>query len=533
VVAAAVGFGLAALAVVLAARWLSQRIAVPFTVLLTVIGGVYAVLPGPNVALRPDVVLTTVIPPLLYNAALDASLLDIRRHRRPIASLSIGLVLATAMAIGALLPLAVGGIGFAAAVALGAAVAPPDPVAALSIGRQVGLPRRLTTVIEGEGLLNDATALTIFQVAAAAATGAGFSTLFAVGDFLFAAVGGLVVGGAIAWVIGHIRPLREDALLANAVSLGTPFACYLVGEELHVSGVLAVVVNGLALSQLGPRLITAHTRVVSRAFWQLTTFLLNSTLFVLVGIQLRSALGELVSYSIADAVLIAVLVSAAVMTTRLAWMYTVPYLVAVVDRRPAYPRLGARHRLPVAWSGFRGGVSLAAALAVPVATATGARFPGRDLIVVVTFGVILATLLVQGLTLPAVLRWAKLPDDDSEHAERLLAERAAANAALAALPGTARRLAVSADVQERMRVDLEERLAALADPDDDADEGAEAGQDARRELADYRRLHAALLADKRAALVMLRDARVIDDIVLRRVQARLDAEEVRLAATVD
>jgi CPA1 family monovalent cation:H+ antiporter len=216
-------------------------------------------------------------------------------------------------------------------------------------------------------------------------------------------------------------------------------------------------------------------------------------------------------------------------------MYTVPYLVGIIDRRPQQRRrrLKARHRLPIAWSGFRGAVSLAAALAVPVTAADGSPFPARDLIIIITFGVILVTLVLQGLTLPAVLRWARLPDDHDELAELHLADRTATEAALAALPEVAAGLRIADDVVDRVRADYEERLADLTDPSDDAvgesDVPDRAGGRSAREQ--YRELRHALLPDKRAALIRLRDDHLIDDIVLRRVQSRLDAEEMRLATT--
>ncbi len=238
---------------------------------------------------------------------------------------------------------------------------------------------------------------------------------------------------------------------------------------------------------------------------------------------------DLVSYSLVQAVCDALLVAAAVIATRLIWYYTVPYIIRGIDRRPQQRlrRVGARHRFPSAWAGFRGGVSLAAALAVPATVVDGSRFPGRDLIVLVTFGVILVTLLLQGLTLPAVLRWARLPDDGTEAVEQQLADRTATQAGLAALPDVAARLEISPAVAARVRAEYEEHLRNLADPaDHDAEDDI-----GRADHDDYERLRATLLAHKRVAVVRLRDAGGgIDDIVLRRVQARLDAEEARLAA---
>jgi Na+/H+ antiporter len=371
--------------------------------------------------------------------------------------------------------------------------------------------------------------LVIFALAVDVAVGSRvFSWASALGSFALSFLGGAAAGLLAAWLaVGARRALREP-LLENTVSVLTPFAAFLLAEQVHASGVLAVVVCGLVLSQVGPRLVGAQTRLQALAFWQVTAFLLNATLFVLVGLQLRHAMTDLASESVAHAVRDTLLVAATVIGVRLVWYYTAPYVIRVLDRHPQQRlrRVGARHRFPSAWAGFRGGVSLAAALAVPVAV------EDRDLVIVITFGVILATLLVQGLTLPAVLRWAQLPQDDAEAQEQRLAEITATQAGLAALPAVAAGLAVSESIERRVRAEYEERLHALDDHTDgdlaDHDVDAERG-----ERTAHKRLHAALLADKRAAVVRLRDARRIDDIVLRRVQARLDAEEVRLAALVD
>jgi CPA1 family monovalent cation:H+ antiporter len=514
---------------VLVLTMLAGRIGLPPPILLLVGGVALAFVPWlEHVRLPPEVVLLLFLPALLYWESLNTSLREIRANLTPVLIDSILLVLATAGVV-AVVGHAIG-LSWPVAWVLGAVVAPTDATAVAAVASR--MPRRQITILRAESLINDGTALVVFAIAVdVAARRVEFSWAGAVGSFALSYLGGASVGLVLAWVATRVRRLTHTPVLENTVSVLTPFAAFLLAERLHASGVLAVVVCGLAVSQLGPRLIAAHTRVLSRAFWQLTTFVLNSALFVLVGLQLRGAVTGLVSYSIGAAVLAALQVSAAVIGTRLGWMYTVPYLIRLVHRRPRQDRLNARHRLPIAWSGFRGGVSLAAALAVPV-TADGARFPGRDLIIVVTFGVILVTLLVQGLTLPAVLRWSRLPEDHSERAEKLLAERVATQSAIAALPATASRLGVSDGVRDRLRADLDERLAALADPDDENDSD-DTGPDVRQELADYRRLHAALLDDKRAALVRLRDARVIDDIVLRRIQARLDAEEVRLSNAVD
>ena len=523
--------GVSVLALTLLARAL--KVSAPI-VLLT--GGVALAFLPPLRAVRlpPEVVLLIFLPALLYWESLNTSLREIRANLRAVMIDSILLVLATASAVAA-----VGhaiGLDWPVAWVLGAVVAPTDATAVAAVARR--MPRRQLTMLRAESLINDGTALVVFAIAVEVASGReDFGWPGALGRFLLSYIGGAAVGLLAAWLATRARRIMRDPLLENTVGVLTPFTAFLLAEEIHASGVLAVVVCGLALSQVGPRVIAAQTRVRSRAFWQLTTFLLNGALFVLVGLQLRSAVENLVSYSVAEAVAGALLVSATVICTRLAWMYTVPYLIRLVDRRPhqRLRRLRARHRLPIAWSGFRGGVSLAAALAVPVIMSDGSRFPGRDLIIVVTFGVILVTLLVQGLSLPAVLRWARLPDDDSELAEQRLAERTSTEAALEALPAVAGRLQVSDEMVDRVRADLEERLADLTEPNDDDAVGGRisSGEPGRSNREEYRLLHSALLAHKRAAVVGLRDARMIDDIVLRRVQARLDAEEVRLLAWLE
>ncbi len=485
-----------------------------------------------DVRLPPEVVLLLFLPALLYWESLNTSLREIRANLRAVVIDSVLLVLATAGVV-AVVGHALG-LSWPVAWVLGAVVAPTDATAVAAIARR--MPRRQLTTLRAESLVNDGTALALFAIAVEVASGREeFGWAGAVGGFALSYAGGAAAGLLVAWLATRARRLLHDPLLDNTVSVLTPFAAFLMAEEIHASGVLAVVVSGLAMSQIGPLLIAAQTRLRARAFWQVSTFLLNGALFVLVGLQLRSALEGLESSSLLDAVLAALLVSAAVIGTRLAWMYTVPYLVRLVDRRPGQRerRLGARHRFPIAWSGFRGGVSLAAALAVPTTTVDGAPFPGRDLIIVVTFGVILVTLLLHGLTLPAVLRWARLPEDHDEIAERLLAERTAVEAGLAALPTAADRVQAPEHVVDRVRDDLEQRLADLDDPVADEDGPADDTAGGRSDWQAYCQLRAALLPDKRAAVVRLRDDRLIDDIVLRGVEARLDAEELRLSAPTD
>lgn len=483
-----------------------------------------------EVRLRPEVVLFLFLPALLYWESLNTSLREIRANLRAVATDAVLLVLATAGVV-AVVGHALG-LPWPAAWVLGAVVAPTDATAVAAIASR--MPRRQLTTLRAESLINDGTALVLFAIAVEVAGGGGaFGFGSAVGEFVLSYAGGAAAGLVVAWLAGRARRYLHEPLLDNTVSVLTPFAAFLLAEEVHASGVVAVVVSGLVMSQTGPLLIAAQTRLRARAFWLVSTFLLNGALFVLVGLQLRRAVANLESSSLGAAVVAALLVSAAVIGTRLGWMYSVPYLVRLVDRRQRHRdrRLGARHRFPIAWCGFRGGVSLAAALAVPTTTVDGSPFPGRDLIIVVTFGVILATLLLHGLTLPAVLNWARLPEDHDEIAERVLAERTTVEAGLEALPAAAEGLRARPHVADRVRDDLEQRLADLDNMADgpEAEPVGDESPQTRSDWQTYRRLQAALVPHKRAAVVRLRDVRLIDDIVLRRVESRLDVEEMRLA----
>lgn len=518
--------GLAVLGLTLLAR--AVRVTPPVVLLLggAVLG--FAVPSLGQVQLPPEVVLLLFLPALLYWESLNTSLREIRFNLRALVADSVLLVLATAAAV-AVVGHALG-LSWPVAWVLGAVVAPTDATAVAAVAGR--MPRRQLTALRAESLINDGTALALFAIAVDVATGhAEFGWAGAIGTFVLSYAGGVAAGLIVAWLATRVRRVLHDQLLDNTVSVLTPFAAFLLAEQLHASGVLAVVVAGLAMSRLGPLIIAAQARLRARAFWQVSTFLLNGALFVLVGLQLRGAVENLASTSVRAAVAAALMVAATVIGTRLVWMYSVPYLVRPLDRRPAQRarRLSARHRLPIAWSGFRGGISLAAALAVP------AQVPGRDLIVVVTFGVILTTLVVHGLTMPAVLRWARLPADRDVLDERRLAERTAFEAALDALPAVADRLGVPPHVADRVRDDFETRLGDLDgvgedDEDEPPPDGTVAG---RSDWQAYRQLRAALIPEKRQAVVRLRDERVIDDIVQRWVEAHLDAEELRLAAPAD
>jgi monovalent cation/hydrogen antiporter len=503
---------------------LARRLRVPAPIVLLLGGVPLAFLPWlADLRLEPSLVLFLFLPALLYNDSMNTSLREIRANLRVVILSAVGLVVATAATVAA-----VGhalGLSWPVAWILGAVLAPTDATAVSAIAG--GMPRRLLTVLRAESLINDGTALVILAIAVEAATGAEpIGPLGVAWRFVLSYAGAGLAGVVVGWLSIQARRRVRDVLLANTVSVLTPFVSFLLAEEIHASGVVAVVVTGIYISQAGSLMITAQDRIRSRAFWQITTFLLNGTLFVLVGLELRGAVGGLTSYSIRTAVIDALIVGATVIVTRLLWSNITPYLIRAIDRRPQQRlrRVGFRQRQPNAWAGFRGAVSLAAALSVPVALRDGSAVAGRDLVIVVTFGVILITLVLQGLTLPAVLRFARFTGDDAAR-EQAGAERKSLEAAMRLLPDAAARLGVDDEITALVRAELEERRAEVgAERSAPADAPVRTGT--RREQ--YRQLHQALVAEKRATVVRLRDARKIDDIVLRRLEAALDAEELRL-----
>lgn len=519
---------------VLAGSVLARWVRLPPPLVLLALGTVVGFLPGiGGVEMPPDVVLFLFLPALLYWESLTISLRQVRADLRVIGLMSIALVLVTAGTV-AVVAHALG-LDWPMAFVLGAVLAPTDATAVSTVAGL--LPRRARTILRAESLVNDGTALVIFGVAVGVAVGTldvgpgGIAWRLALSY-----AGGIAVGLALAFVVVEVRRRLHDTRLENVLSVLTPFLAYLPAELLGVSGVVAVVTCGLTLTQIASRVISARTRVQSNGFWTLTTFLLNGALFVLVGLELRAVVEGRTADELWSGVVATLWIALTVVGTRLVWGNTTPFVIRALDRRPAQRlrRVGFRGRLPTQWAGFRGAVSLAAALAVPTTTADGAPLEGRDLVLLVTFGVIVVLLVVQGLTLPAVIRFSRLQQDPAEEEERLLAEREMTRAGAEALESRAAELGVPDAVVERVRDSYEARIrqqhveqvladGRVTDPDHRA-----AKQRVLTEAADETRLRLALLADKREAVVRLRDEHTIDDGVMRRLMAQLDVEEVRL-----
>ena len=474
--------------------------------------------------LEPELVLYFILPPLLFAAAWQSSVVNFKQNLRSIGLLSVGLVLFTTLAVGFAVHAVVPDLPLAAAFVLGAIVSPPDAVAATAVGRTVGLPRRLVTILAGESLVNDATALTAYRVAVGAATAGTFSLWHGFLEFLVAAVGGVAVGFAIALAVEYLLQRLHDPVLENTTVLVLPFLAFAAAEELgwdgyHGSGVLAVVTAGLYLGHRSPRRQTAATRLQGTEVWRVIEFMLESVVFALIGLQVPTVLEALSERETGTLVLAAAVALGTTIVARFVWVYPSTYIPRLL------PKIAARDGAPpwtyptvLGWAGMRGVVSLAAAFGL------AQDFPERDLILFLTFVVVIGTLLIQGLTLPALIR--RLGVVTSEEQQDLIreagAQHAAANAALERLD---RELAASGAVPEDVVSRLREKaeIRQLGAWERLGGRGADGAMEPP--TVSFRRLRRAMIDAEREVFIDLRDRGQIDDEVLIRVQRELDLEE--------
>ena len=503
---------------------LARIAGVPYPVTLVAGGAVIGFLPGvPSVELDPDVVLLIFLPPLLYGAAFFTSVRDLRRNARPIALLSIPLVGVTMVAVAAIAHHVIG-LDWGPAFVLGAIVSPTDAVAPAEIMRRVGAPRRLLTVVEGENLTNDWTALVLYRFAVTAVVTGSFSIWEAIPEFVATGLGGVVVGLVAGRIIRELRARIDDPPIEITISILSGYAGYLPAEELGASGVIAAVTTGLYMGWHTPQLTTPLMRLQGVAVWEILTFLLNAVLFLLVGLQLPTVIDALSGRTTGELVLWATLVSVAVIGVRLGWMFTVPYVLRAVDRREVQRRRRAppNERLIVGWAGMRGSVSLAAALAVPLSVDGGGAFPERDLIIFLAFAVILVTLVGQGLTLGPLIQRLGVQDDGVEEQEERVARQRMAEAGLGRIEELGEPDWISPESVGRARAQLDyrrRRWGALADGD---------GDDVEDRVDAWRRLMYDLYDAQRGALIDMRNRGEISDEVRRKVERDLDLEESRL-----
>jgi monovalent cation/hydrogen antiporter len=507
------------------ANWLK----VPYPIPLVLGGLGIGLIPGmPDVHLEPDLVLLVFLPPLLYSSAFFYDLRALRSDARVIGLNAIGMTLATAAVVGVVAH-EVMGLPWAVSFALGAIVSPTDPAAATAIMRRVGAPRRMVNILEGESLINDAAALVTYKVAVAAAIGEGVSAGATVFQFLGDAAGGIAIGLVAGMAIAEIRKRVNDVNTELTISLFSAYGAFIPADQLGLSGVLAVVTCGLVLGFRAPEIASPESRMQGFALWSILTFLLNATLFILIGLQLPSIVDGLSGEPAGQVVGYAAVIIGVVVAMRFVWTNLMTVVIRTVDRRPSQlARRGSwQMRMVGSWSGMRGAVSLAAALALPLTTNSGEPFPGRDLIQFITFSLILVTVVGQGLTLPWLIRRLGLIEDGvEEENEELKARLVIARAALDRVEQLEGEEWTRDETIERVRALYQfrkRRFAARAGKLDDVDsDGIE-----ERSLA-YQRLMHEIYAAQRTELVRLRNARAISADVMRRVERELDLEEQRL-----
>ena len=502
----------------------ARKLVIPYPILLVIGGLVLGLIPGvPTFRLDPDIVFLVFLPPILWAAAYFTSWRDFRSNLRPITLLAVGLVLATTAAVAVVAHIMIPGMGWAGAIALGAIVSPPDAVSATAVAKRLSLPRRAVTILEGESLVNDATALILYRAAVTAAISGTFIMSESVVDFFVASGVGVVVGLMVGVVARWALKLMKDSFSEIAVTLLSPYIAWVLAEQAHASGVLACVAGGLYLRQHFSEAVAPTTRIQARAVWDFLVFVLNGVIFILIGLQLGALREAIPSGMFAPLMLSGALVSITAILVRLIW---VP-LAAWIPRLLSHS-LRVRDPMPpwaslflIGWTGMRGIVSLAAALALPLTTATGAPFPFRAEIILITFTVILATLVLQGLSLGPLIRALNLKEDGSLEREEMQAREHAATAALVRLDEVANEGWPVPEHLDQMRVHYGDRVQRYTRDGTAPECTAEA-------LEVFQRLRHETLTAERLAVIRLRNDGVISDDVLHRIEHELDVEALQL-----
>jgi CPA1 family monovalent cation:H+ antiporter len=503
----------------------ASRLDLPLA-LAQVVGGVLlSVVPAVReLEINPELTFTLFVPPLLFWASLTGSLRDVRRNARAILLLAVALVLITMISVAIVAHAVVPSLPWASAFVLGAIVAPPDADVTTSIARRLGLPPRIVTVLEGETLLNDTVAFVSYRLAVSAAVIGTFSLSHAAGQFVVSAVGGVATGLAVGWLVFALTKLMSDPLVATTIGLVTPFAAYVLAERFGGSGVLAVVTAGFCFSRFVPRTLSARTRVRGRAVWETIIFWIGGLVFTLIGVQLGRFAPAFWQRGGSSLLASAALVSATVIGVRIVWVVIVAYMPRFTTRREASSQAFPSWRAVavVGWAGLRGGDTLVMILAVPYVTAAGAPFPHRTVVIAIAYGVTLATLVLQGLTLRPLIKRLAIPHDDVVEVEERRARLEAARAAIRHLTQIAARDGLSPAAVKYLRRTIRERTRLDLDEIDHAD-----GHDGRTNEDIVRQAEHELRNAARAAVVRLRDDNVIGQEALRRVQSDLDLDEVR------
>jgi monovalent cation/hydrogen antiporter len=509
---------------------LARKLQTPYPIVLVIAGLLLSFIPGtPKIALNPDVIFLVVLPPLLYSAAWLTSWREFKENLVSILLLAFGLAGFTVLGVAGAAHLLFPGFDWRLGCVLGAVVATTDAIAATSIAKRVGLPQRIVDILEGESLVNDASGLLALEFALGMVVEGRTPTLASGAMRLIFLIGvGLAIGLVVGLVVELIERRIDDGPIEIALSILTPYAAYLAADYAHASGVLAVVACGLYLSRHSSHFFSANVRLQAWAVWDSLTFVINGLVFVLIGLQLPQVLAGIRGYGMGELLLYGALFSAIVIVLRLLWMFPGSQLAHVIRTRilgQRYPRPSAKQIFVVGWTGMRGVVALAAAIALPEALLDGRAFPQRNLIIFLTFSVILVTLVLQGLTLPPLIRALGLAGAGDDHAEEDEARRIITSAALAHLEETRGQdvpefSAVYDDIAKRYT----RRLASLSKETSDGDDGM-----SNKELARYRAVLAELLRLERKTAVRLRNDGRINDEVLRKIEHELDLSETRMA----
>jgi Na+/H+ antiporter len=512
---------------------LARRWDVPLPILLVLGGMLFAAAPLPVVQFNPDLIFLIFVPPLLYSGSLTSSARDLKRYQRAISRLAIGCVVVTILAVAVVAHLCVPVLPWAVCIVLGAMVSPPDAAVTLAIARKLGLPRSVVTILEGETLFNDLIAFITYRTAITAVVVGSFSWWKAIPHLVLGSLGGVLVGYLIARLIVFIRGFISEPRVANTLSLMTPFAAYLPAEWAQCSGVLAVVTTGLYLGRVGPRIVLAQTRLQAQQMWDVTLFILNGLIFTLIGIQLGAIIGEFMHHWQTMRFLQVLAISVTVILVRILWVIPAALVPTLIFRRFHEPRRNTQHPpwkniAVVAWTGIRGGDTLVTALALPLTTHAGAAFPGRETVQTLAYGVILATLVVQGLSLRPLIRRLGFPRDDSEKLEENEARTRVAEAGVQRLMTMATQEKMPDSVVRQIRIHhhLRRHVRSGGEPQME-NEGASI---LARHLL---RINRDVLRTERDTLVTLRDTNVIADDVMRRLMRELDLEEVVMEREID
>ncbi len=511
------------LTIVTALAEVTDKIRIPYPILLVLAGMAIGFIPGlPRVELQPEIVFLIFLPPILYSAAWTTSWPDFKKAKRPITLLAIGCVIFTTCAVAVVAHYFIPGFSWAEAFVLGAIISPPDAVAATAATKGLGLPKRVITILEGESLVNDATGLIAYRYAVAAVVTGAFSLKDASLQFLFVAIGGILFGLLLGWIFMWVHKLTPDnPTTETALTFLVPFIAYLGAEEFHMSGVLAVVTAGLFLSWNASEVFSQRTRMQANGTWETVIFLLNGIIFILIGLQLPGMLENIHGIALSTLLFYGAIISLAVIIGRLVWVYPGAYIPRLSKRiRENEPYVNIRLITITAWSGMRGVVSLAAALALPLTLSNDQPFANRSLIIFITFCVIFSTLVIQGLTLRPLIHWLGIKPDGQEHIDEQEARLKIAVAVINRIEEEFS-LSLSDDVLNQIKTKYEIRIQRL-----------QKDQSLRRidevQINEFHRIQHELLSMERRHIITMRREGKISDEALRKIEYELDLEETRL-----